>query len=271
MGEHTPVGQFCWWSLMTTDVERANRFYRDLFGWTLGTMAFPDGSTSTIYQAGRGGFANPVPLEDNFPGPSHWITYITVKDVEQACRHAEALGGTVCLPPFDIPTIGRTAVITDPAGAAFHVFEPFQEEEEISMIGNDPGEICWMELMVDDPMLVIPFYRDLFGWTFSEPMDINGGIYRSFSSGGGGGHGGGGDNMGGIFQRPDDVPAMPPSWMVYFSVPSVDATARKVKALGGSILVEKTSIPHTGFFAGIADPTGAQTHLFEMAADGEQT
>jgi predicted enzyme related to lactoylglutathione lyase len=258
MGEHTPVGQFCWWSLMSTDVERANRFYRDLFGWTFSTMKFPDHSTSTIYHTGKGGFANPVPLEENFPGPSHWITYITVKDVAQACQHAETLGGTVCVPPFDIPTIGRTAVITDPAGAAFHVFEPFQEEGESNMIGNGPGEICWMELMVDDPSQVIPFYGDLFGWRFSEPMDVNGGVYRSFENGG--------EKLGGIFKRPADVPPMPPAWMVYFSVASVDAAAERVKALGGCIMVEKTAIPSTGFFACIADPTGAHSYLFELTA-----
>lgn len=259
MGEHTPVGQFCWWSLMTTDVERANRFYQDLFGWTFSTMEFPDGSTSTIYHAGRGGFANPVPLKENVPGPSHWITYITVKDVDQACLQAEALEGKVCVPPFDIPTIGRTALITDPAGAAFHVFAPFQEEGTSNGIGNGPGEICWMELMVEDPALVIAFYCELFGWSFSDPMVINGVVYRSFSSGG--------DRLGGIFQRPADVPPMPPAWMVYFSVPSVDSTAEKVKALGGSIVVEKMAIPGTGFLAGIADPTGARAYLFEMAAE----
>ncbi len=258
MGAHTPVGQFCWWSLMTTDVERANRFYLDLFGWTLGSMEFPGQITSTIYQAGKGGFGNPVPLEEDFPGPSHWISYITVKDIEPACQRAEALGGAVCVPPFDIPTIGRTAVITDPAGAAFHLFEPLQDDGQSNMIGNDPGEICWMELMLDDPVKVMPFYGDLFGWTFSAPMDLNGGIYRSFENGG--------EQLGGIFQRPSDVPPMLPAWMVYFSVPSVDAAVEKVTALGGSIVVEKTAIPGTGCFACIADPTGAHSHLFETAA-----
>ena len=264
MGEHTPagksVGQFCWWSLMTTDVERASRFYRDLFGWTAGSMTFPDGSTSTIYQGGRGGFANPVPLEASFPGPSHWITYITVMEVDQACRRVEELGGAVCVPPFDIPSIGRTAVITDPAGAALHVFTPLAEEDGESMIGNGEGEICWMELMLDEPERVLPFYGDLFGWTFSDPMDINGGVYRSFSAGG--------DNLGGIFQRPAGVPPMPAAWMVYFSVDSVDTMSEKVKALGGYVLVEKTAIPHTGFFACIADPTGARSHLFELTPPG---
>jgi uncharacterized protein len=59
---------------------------------------------------------------------------------------------------------------------------------------------------------------------------------------------------------------MQPAWMVYFSVASVDTAAEHVKALGGSIVVEKTAIPYTGFFACIADPTGAHSYLFELTA-----
>ena len=117
-----------------------------------------------------------------------------------------------------------------------------------------------MELMLYEPERVLPFYGDLFGLTFSDPMDINGGVYRSFSAGG--------DNLGGIFQRPAGVPPMPAAWMVYFSVDSVDTISEKVKALGGYVLVEKTAIPHTGFFACIADPTGARSHLFELTPPG---
>ena len=79
MGERTPVGRFCWWSLMTTDGERANRFNRDVFGWTFSSMEFPDKSTSRIDHSGKGGLAHPVPLQENFPGACPWITCITLK------------------------------------------------------------------------------------------------------------------------------------------------------------------------------------------------
>jgi len=249
------VGSFCWWSLMTKDVARANDFYKDSFGWQLEELDLPNPEPAPIYTAGRGGFANPVPLEPDFPGPSHWMAYIVVEDVDSACQLAKQLGGEVCVPPFDIPTIGRTAVIQDPVGSAFHIFTPVQDDDDLNMIGGDTGEICWMELMVDDPALILPFYAGLFGWDFSSPMPMNGGEYISFEVNG--------EQVGGILKRPPEVPAMPPVWMSYFSVPSVEDWSEKAKSLGGKVVMAKTEIPETGFFTLIEDPTGAMSYLFE--------
>ena len=250
------IGSFCWWSLMTKDVAKANDFYQKLFDWKLDEMEIPGQDKATIYSAGQGGFANPVPLEKDFPGPSHWMTYITVENVDEACKCAEKMGGTVCVPAFDIPTIGRTAVISDPLGAAFHVFTPAKDEDELNMIGNGPGEICWMELMVDEPAPLLPFYSKMFGWQFSEPMPMNGGEYISLEING--------DKVGGLMKRPPNVPQMPPVWMNYFSVKSVDEWSEKAKSLGGRIVMPKMEVPETGYFACIEDPTGAHSYLFEL-------
>ncbi|MEL6327543.1 MAG: VOC family protein [Cyanobacteria bacterium J06626_23] len=250
------VGNFCWWSLMTKDVAKANDFYQQVFGWTLSEIDIPDQGKSTIYAAGQGGFANPVPLAANFPGPSHWMAYIVVEDVDQACDRIPTLGGKVCVPAFDIPTIGRTAVVEDPAGAPFHIFTPAQDDDNLNMIGNAPGQICWMELMVEDPAPLLAFYRELFGWQFSEPAPMNGGEYISFEVGG--------HQVGGLMKRPPEAPQMPPVWMNYFAVDTIDTWDKKVKAAGGEVVMEKMEIPETGFFSMIADPTGAHAYLFEM-------
>ena len=255
------VGSFCWWSLMTKDVEKANDFYQHLFNWSLHEMEIPGQENAAIYAADNGGFGNPVPLANDFPGPSHWIAYIAVENVDETCQHAEKIGGKVCVPAFDIPTVGRTAVITDPAGAVFHIFTPVNEEENLNMIGNGPGEICWMELMVKNPTPLLPFYTELFGWQFSEPMAINGVEYISFEING--------DIVGGILEQPPNVPEMPPAWMNYFAVQSVDEWAEKVQSSGGKIVMPKTEMPKTGFFACMEDPTGAHAYLFEaIAAQG---
>lgn len=255
MSLQNQIGSFCWWSLMTKDIAKANDFYQQLFDWKLDEIEIPGHDNSTIYIAGHGEFANPVPLEENFPGPSHWIAYLTVKNVDEATKKAEKMGGTVCVPAFDIPSIGRTAVITDPLGSAFHIFTPVNEDGELNMISNGPGEICWMELMVDDPTPLFPFYSEMFGWEFSEPMPMNGGEYTSLVINGA--------QVGGLMKRPPDVPEMPNVWMNYFSVPSVDNWASKVESLGGKVIMPKTEIPETGYFACIEDPTGAHSYLFE--------
>lgn len=241
---------------MTKDVEKANDFYQKLFDWTLSEIEIPGEADSTIYIAGNGGFGNPVPLEKEFPHPSHWIPYVAVESVDETCKRAEALGGKVCVPAFDIPSIGRTAVMTDLAGAAFHVFTPAQDEGNFNMISNGPGEICWMELMVDDPTPVLSFYSELFGWTFAAPMVMNESEYFSLNVQG--------NTVGGILSRPPSAPQMPPAWMNYFAVDSVDQASAKADTLGGSIVKPKTEIPETGFFAVMADPTGAHAYLFEM-------
>ncbi|MBE9139049.1 VOC family protein [Nodosilinea sp. LEGE 07088] len=251
------VGSFCWWSLMTKDVAKANEFYQHLFDWQLSEIDIPGEGPSTIYSAGHGGFGNPVPLEQDFPAPSHWIAYVVVEDVDAACERGQRLGGKVCVPAFDIPTIGRTAVIEDPAGAPFHLFTPAGDDDNLNMIGNGPGEICWMELMVDDPAPLLPFYTEMFGWQFSDPMPMNGGEYISFEVNGA--------QVGGLLKRPPGVPQMPPLWMNYFSVASVDAWSEKATSLGGKIVMPKTEIPETGFFALMEDPTGAMAYLFEWA------
>lgn len=256
MGIKDQIGTFCWWSLMTKDVSKANNFYRQLFDWNFSEMEIPGQDNSTIFAAGNGRFGNPVPLEKDFPGPSHWITYITVEDVDKTCERAEKIGGNTCVPAFDLPTIGRTAIINDPIGSAFHVFTPEKDEDELNMIGNGLGEICWMELMVDDPTPVLPFYSELFRWKFSAPMPMNGGDYFSFKVNG--------EDVGGIMKRPPEVPKMPPVWMNYFSVPSVNEWSEKVKSLGGKIVMPKTVIPETGYFACMEDPTGAYSYLFEL-------
>ncbi|MEO0647636.1 MAG: VOC family protein [Cyanobacteria bacterium J06650_10] len=256
MALNDQIGSFCWWSLMTKDVHQATSFYQKLFDWSLSDMEMPGEEDATIYAADNGGFANPVPLENDFPGPSHWIPYIVVKNVDETCQQIEKMGGKVCTSAFDIPTVGRTAVITDPVGAAFHIFTPENKEENLNMISNGIGEVCWMELMVDDPEPLLPFYAELFGWQFSEPMPMNGGEYTSFEINGAG--------VGGFLKRPPNAPAMPPVWMNYFAVNSVDQWSEKAATLGGKVVMPKTEIPETGFFSLIEDPTGAVSYLFEM-------
>ncbi|MEM9511146.1 MAG: VOC family protein [Cyanobacteria bacterium P01_E01_bin.48] len=250
------VGTFCWWSLMTKDVERANQFYHQLFDWSLEAMPIPGHDDATIYAAQHGGFANPVPLDEGFPGPSHWIPYISVADVDAAAERVKELGGKVCVAPFDIPAVGRTAVLEDPSGAAFHVFSSADETDNLDMISSGEGEICWMELMAEHPEAVIGFYRDMFGWSFKAPMRMNDVDYYSFESDG--------KAIGGVLSRPPEVDVVPPAWMSYFSVNSVEQIASRVLELGGSVVVPKTAIPETGYFAVFADSTGAHASLFEM-------
>ncbi len=258
MALNNEIGSFAWFCLMTHSVEKANAFYRDALGWTLSDYEIPGMGKSTIYAVGESQFASPVPLEgDTKQLPSHWISYIAVADVDASCAQVETLGGKICSPPFDMPTIGRTAVVTDPVGAAFHLYTPERKDQPVNVIGNAPGQMCWVELMVEDTQAVIPFYREIFGWTIERaPMEQV--EYHSVQVGE--------DKVAGIMKRPADVPAMPPTWMPYIAVSNLKDANAKAQEHGAKLLMERMEIPQTGVFSLIQDPSGAHTYLFEWQA-----
>jgi len=113
------VGALCWNELATTDVRRAERFFGELLGWG---YRGSDGGYTFIENAGsrNGGMREQTEQEQGTP-PS-WLPYFTVEDADDSARRAERLGGRRLVPTTQHP-IGRSAVITDPQGAAFAVLE----------------------------------------------------------------------------------------------------------------------------------------------------
>lgn len=110
-------GAFCWTELATTDDEAARKFYAELFGWTYKEGDFGGAKYTELVAGGRpaGGIHKMGP---EFGGaPSHWMAYVAVDDVDASARRVEELGGKVCVPPTDIPGVGRFSVINDPTGA----------------------------------------------------------------------------------------------------------------------------------------------------------
>jgi predicted enzyme related to lactoylglutathione lyase len=112
------VGALCWNELATTDVERAKLFFAELLGWEYET----DGGYVSIKNAGslNGGMREQTTQERGIP--PNWLPYFTVENAENAARQAAQLGGRELVNTTGVQT-GRFAVIADPQGAAFAVFE----------------------------------------------------------------------------------------------------------------------------------------------------
>src|ERR671915_672925 len=117
-------GYFVWHDLMSTDPAAAIPFYRGLLGWTTETHDMGTGPY-TMFKAGDKQLGGTVPLDVSHGLPSHWISYISVDDLDAACKQIEELGGAIRQQPFAVPGIGRMAVASDPEGA---YFSPFQDE-----------------------------------------------------------------------------------------------------------------------------------------------
>lgn len=109
-------GDVSWNELVTSDPAGAMQFYTTMFGWE--TEAFPaSGNDYTMFKQGGRPFGGVMKTPQ--PGaPTMWTNYVVVEDVDAKVAQAAEMGGTVCMPPTDIPQVGRVAVIMDPQGAA---------------------------------------------------------------------------------------------------------------------------------------------------------
>jgi predicted enzyme related to lactoylglutathione lyase len=111
-------GNFYWNELMTHDPERAKRFYADTIGWTYEAMPMPDG-TYWVAKMGDTPVGGIFPMSGpDFDGmPEQWMSYLAVDDVDARLKKATAAGAKIMKPPFDVPGVGRIAVVQEPGGA----------------------------------------------------------------------------------------------------------------------------------------------------------
>src|SRR5262249_47324506 len=97
--------------------------------------------------------------------PPHWDLYIAVESADDTAAKAKQAGGTILAPPFDVMTFGRMAVIQDPTGAVFCIW---QANTHVGMryVGQD-NTFCWADLNTRDPERARAFYSTLFGWNIT--------------------------------------------------------------------------------------------------------
>jgi predicted enzyme related to lactoylglutathione lyase len=241
--KHEP-GTFSWADLSTTDLDAAISLYTDLFGWEVSKEDIPGGGVYAMFrQNGKDVAAASTQREDEKGMPAHWNVYITVEDAEQTAKEAESLGGTIVAPAFDVMDIGRMAVIADPTGAMFCVWEP--KTNIGAQVMGDPGALAWFELLTNDTDKAGAFYKELFGYEL-EPFGPEG-TYTVLQRGE--------TQIGGMMAAP--MEGMPNYWGLYFTTEDVDGVADKVKAAGGTAMMEPTDMPEVGRLAVLADAQGA--------------
>jgi uncharacterized protein len=121
-------GSLTWNELMTRDPEAAKTFYSAAFG--IEPVAFPmaSGSDYTVFNVGDRGVAGLLPMPDDMPAevPSNWVTYFAVDDTDATTANATSLGATVMMAPFDIPDVGRIAILVGPHGETFAIIKNAQ-------------------------------------------------------------------------------------------------------------------------------------------------
>lgn len=111
------VGEFCWNELMTPDTKKAQTFYEELFGWTSVDHDM-GGKTYTVFMRGDKSLGGMLQTpSDKAMIPPHWMSYISVEDIEKALEKARSLGGIIVVPKTLVGGMGCFGVIQDPTGA----------------------------------------------------------------------------------------------------------------------------------------------------------
>jgi uncharacterized protein len=247
--EYTP-GTFCWSELATPDQTAAKAFYGGLFGWEANDTPVGDGvfySMQLIDGKPVAAIA-PQPQQQRDAGvPPLWNSYVSVASADAVAERAKELGAAVHAPAFDVMEAGRMAVIQDPQGAYFMLWQP--RHHFGAALVNAPGTLVWNELQSPDLDGSASFYGDLFGWKLEQAENMQDRYLMIRNAGA---------MNGGVREL---EPPAPPNWLVYFGVHEIEAALSKLEELGGSKLAGPIDIG-IAKLAVVADPQGAVFALY---------
>ena len=244
-------GDFIWYELLTTDPDAAQRFYSDVVGWDFAPSGMPGGDYRFFSYAGTGigGMLHITPADCEKGARPCWLGYIGVDDVDASTASIREAGGTVLIPPTDIPGVGRFAFLTDPQGHPFYVMRGSSPEASASFSTDAIGHCVWNELNARDHKALLPFYGREFGWQPGDFMDMGPmGEYRFISQNG--------VSIGAMMTVTPGT--QDPQWSYYFMVADIDAAASRITAGGGQILHGPSEVPGNLYMVSGTDPQGAQ-------------
>ena len=250
------AGSFIWYELMTTDPDGAKAFYDSVVGWNIEAQSqFPNGYRMIGRSDGK--FAGGVlPLNDEMQqhgARPTWLGYIYVEDVDASVTAIERAGGKSLMAAFDIPNIGRVAMVADPSGAPFYIMKPTppanEPEAKSDVFSVDQAQrVRWNELSSADDDGAVAFYTAQFGWKQEGAMPMGEmGDYRFIHA-----HG---VRVGAIMRKPPQRPVS--TWTFYIGVDDIDRAVEAVTAGGGQILFGPMEIPGGEFSLNGMDPQGA--------------
>ena len=251
--------RFVWYDLLTTDLDAALAFYGDVASLghadsgmpnmrydTLSAGGTPIGGAMQLTEEMRQGGARPC-----------WLGYVEVDDTDATLEKLTALGGSIQMGKTAIPNVGWFAMVSDPQGATFQLFQRAPDYAEHPPIpAGTPGKIGWRELLAADWKKAWDFYEALFGWKKNDAIDMGPlGTYQLWRAYGN-------DPDGGMFTKAPHVPH--PLWMFYLVVHGAAAAAERVKAGGGEVLNGPMEVPGGGWVLQGRDPQGA---MFALLSD----
>jgi predicted enzyme related to lactoylglutathione lyase len=250
----------CWVDTWPEDPDTAATFYAGVFGWDVDKGAPPAAERRYYICRLRGSDVAAIGSPPPSPMPPAWTTYVWVDDADAVAASAMRAGGSLLAEPFGTLDGGRTAIVADPAGAAFGVWTPGAHRGAQRI--NEPSAYAMSFLRTPDPEGAKAFYGAVLGWTTEAfgPMLL----WRLPGY------------VGGVPKQPaprDVVAVMAPAgerepahWRADFWIADADAAAARATHRGGSVVAGPEN---AGPFreAVLADPAGATFSVSQPTGD----
>jgi uncharacterized protein len=249
------IGDFVWFELMTRDADAAAKFYDSVVGWNTKDSGMPE-TKYLLASAGETMVAGILSMGSEFPEdtPARWTGYVAVADVDAAADNLKATGGEVHKEPADIPNVGRFAVVADPEGGRFVLFQGAGTPPPAPAYAT-PGIVGWNELMTTDLDRAWSWYEGQFGWRKAQSYDMGPhGVYQTYTTNEAPMTGG---MMGGSSK---------PRWKFYFNVPDINGAVATARELGAKIERDPMQVPGGSWVVEGIDPVGATFNLIQPAA-----
>ncbi|MGY4397468.1 putative enzyme related to lactoylglutathione lyase [Sphingomonas sp. UYAg733] len=255
-----PEGTPIWYELLTADPDASKAFYDNVIGWTIEAQPSGDMDYRMIDTGNNGlvgGLMRVTPeMVANGAKPT-WLFYIGVDDVDASVDKIKAAGGSVLMPAWDIPDIGRLAMVADPQGIPFYVMRGTSDEGSTAYDRMGMGKCNWNELSTPDQDGANAFYATVFGWTYPDKMEMPGmGDYVFIAVGD--------QTIGATMSHQPNSP--PPAWRFYFRAPDIEVAAQKVKDSGGTVHMGPMEVPGGDRIIVASDPHGA---MFGVVGPGQ--
>ena len=250
--DEAPVGAPCWVDLFTSDPDRSQDFYNQLFGWTSESAGEEYGGYINFTKDGVP-IAGAMKNDGQSGMPDAWSLYLATTDAKATTDAAASHGGQVIVPAMEVMALGSMAVFADAGGAAIGAWQPGQHRG-FGLLA-EAGAPTWFELHTRDYDASVRFYQDVFGWDTSVVSDTPEFRYSTLGKDD--------DALAGIMDDTELPEGVPAHWAIYFGVEDTDKALERVVDLGGTVLMPAEDTPY-GRLAVAADPTGATFRLVSV-------
>jgi uncharacterized protein len=235
-----PLGTPTWIDLGVPDLDRALDFYGAIFGWEFAIGPEEYGRYTTCLLRGRP-VAAIAPSTDQ--GPRFWQVYLATPDCDATTEAVRAAGGQVLAEPDDVMTQGRMALVRDPVGAQFGLWQG--RDHVGSQVVNEPGALVRNDLVTGSPEPARAFYSEVFGFGLDRNEDLPDFDFTFLRRSDG-------HEVAGIM----GVPGAASAWNTTFEAAGTDDVVRRALERGGTSAGAEDFV--YGRMATITDPFGAE-------------